>query len=209
MLVKDFDYHLPPELIAQMPAQERDAARLMVVFREKEKIEHAIFADIENYLNSGDVVVVNDTQVRPARISGHKNTGGKAEVLLLQPLDSPEYPKEKNIWEALIDCSKNPGIGSTISFGPELNAQVVKKKKEGLWDIELYYTGDLEEILERVGKTPLPPYIKRDDGDQETFDRACYQTIFARNCGAAAAPTAGLHFTDRLIKRITERGVEI
>ncbi len=209
MLVKEFDYHLPPELVAQVPAPERDESRLMVVCREEEKIEHTIFAKIDNYLNSGDIVVVNDTKVRPARIFGYKETGGKVEVLLLQPLNSLEYPKEKIIWEALIDCSKNPQIGSTLSFGPELKAQVVKQKKEGLWDIELIYAGDLEEILERIGKTPLPPYIKREDGNQETFDRACYQTIFARYRGSAAAPTAGLHFTERVINRIKKRGIEV
>jgi S-adenosylmethionine:tRNA ribosyltransferase-isomerase len=209
MLVKEFDYYLPQELVAQVPSSERDAARLMVVDRRNGKIEHAIFAEIDNYLNSEDIVVVNDTKVRPARVFGHKETGGKAEVLLLNPLDSQEYPKEKKIWEALIDCSKNPQIGSTLSFGPELKAQVVKQKKEGLWDIELIYAGDLEEILERIGRTPLPPYIKRNDDHQETFDRACYQTIFARHCGSAAAPTAGLHFTERVIKRIKGKGVEI
>ena len=209
MLVKEFDYQLPPELVAQVPALERDASRLMVVYREEEKIEHTIFAEIDNYLTSGDIVVVNDTKVRPARIFGHKESGGKVEVLLLQPLNSLGYPKEKNIWEALIDCSKNPQIGSTLSFGPELKAQVVKQKKEGLWDIELIYDGDLEEILERIGKTPLPPYIKREDGNQYPFDRACYQTIFARHRGSAAAPTAGLHFTQRVINRIKKRGIEV
>jgi S-adenosylmethionine:tRNA ribosyltransferase-isomerase len=209
MLVKEFDYHLPPELVAQVPASERDASRLMVVFREEEKIEHTIFAGIDHYLNSGDIVVVNDTKVRPARIIGYKETGGKVEVLLLQHLNSLEYLKEKIIWEALIDCSKNPQIGSTLSFGQELKAQVVKQKKEGLWDIELIYADDLEEILERIGKTPLPPYIKREYGDQESFDRTCYQTIFARHLGSAAAPTAGLHFTDRVINRIKERGIEV
>jgi S-adenosylmethionine--tRNA ribosyltransferase-isomerase len=208
MLVKEFDYHLPPELVAQVPAPERDASRLMVIFREEERIEHTIFAEIDNYLRSGDIVVVNDTKVRPARIFGHKETGGKVAVLLLRPLNFSEYPKE-NIWEALIDCSRNPQTGSTLSFGPELKAQVVKQKKEGLWDIELIYAGDLEEILERIGKTPLPPYIKREDGNQEPFDRACYQTIFARHCGSAAAPTAGLHFTERVINRIKKRGIEV
>jgi len=209
MLVKEFDYHLPPELVAQVPAPERDASRLMVVFREEGKIEHTIFAEIDNYLNSGDIVVVNDTKVRPARIFGHKETGGKVAVLLLQPLNSLGHPKEKNIWEALIDCSKNPQIGSTLAFGPELKAQVVKQKKEGLWDIELICAGNLEEILERIGKTPLPPYIKREDGNEETFDRACYQTIFACHRGSAAAPTAGLHFTERVINRIKARGIEV
>jgi S-adenosylmethionine:tRNA ribosyltransferase-isomerase len=209
MLVKEFDYHLPRKLVAQLPSPERDASRLMVVYRKEERIEHTIFAEIDNYLNSGDILVVNDTKVRPARIFGHKETGGKVEVLLLQPLNSLGYPKEKNIWETLIDCSKNPQIGSILSFGTELNAKVVKKKKEGLWDIELIYAGDLEEILERIGKTPLPPYIKREDDEQEPCDRACYQTIFARHLGSAAAPTAGLHFTERVINRIKERGSEV
>jgi S-adenosylmethionine:tRNA ribosyltransferase-isomerase len=209
MLVKEFDYQLPLELVAQFPIPERDASRLMVVCREEEKIEHTIFAEIDNYLNSGDIVVVNDTKVRPARIFGHKETGGKVEVLLLQPLNLLGFPTEKNIWEALIDCSKNPQIGSTLSFGPELKVKVVKQKKEGLWDIELIYVGDLEEILERIGKTPLPPYIKRKDGNQEPFDRTCYQTIFARHRGSAAAPTAGLHFTERVINRIKKRGIEV
>ncbi|HPD60957.1 MAG TPA: tRNA preQ1(34) S-adenosylmethionine ribosyltransferase-isomerase QueA [Thermodesulfobacteriota bacterium] len=209
MLVKEFDYQLPPELVAQFPAPERDVSRLMVAFRKEKKIEHTIFAEIDNYLSSGDIIVVNDTKVRPAKIFGRKETGGRVEVLLLQPLNSLEYPKEKNIWEALIDCSKNPQIGSILSFGTELNAQVVKQKKGGLWDIELIYAGDLEEILERIGKTPLPPYIKREDFGQEVFDRRCYQTIFAQNIGSAAAPTAGLHFTERVLNRIKKRGVEV
>ena len=209
MLVKEFDYHLPQELVAQVPSPERDASRLMVVYRKHARIEHTIFAEIDNYLNSGDILVVNDTKVRPARIFGYKETGGKVEVLLLQSLNSLAYPKERKIWEALIDCSKNPQIGSILSFGPDLNAKVVKQKKEGLWDIELVYAGDLEEILERIGKTPLPPYINRDDDGQEPCDRAGYQTIFARHLGSAAAPTAGLHFTERVINRIKARGIEI
>ena len=209
MLVEEFDYELPPELVAQFPAPERDASRLMVVYREEERIEHAIFKEIDNYLSFGDLLVVNDTKVRLSRIFGYKETGGKVEVLLLQPLNALEYSKEKHIWEALIDCSKNPRIGSMLSFGSELKAQVLKKKKESLWEIELQYTGDLEGILERIGKTPLPPYIKREDFGQEFFDRTSYQTIFARNIGSAAAPTAGFHFTEAVINRIKEKGIKV
>ena len=209
MLVEEFDYQLPSDLIAQFPTPERDASRLMVIHRGEGRLEHTIFSKIDNYFDSGDIVVVNDTKVRPARIFGYKATGGRVEVLLLNPLKNQEYPKGRNVWEVLIKCSKNPRIGSDLDFGPELSAQVLRQKEDGLWDIELRYAGDLEEILARVGKTPLPPYIKRENFDQEPFDRTCYQTIFARKFGSAAAPTAGLHFTEKLINRVKERGVEV
>lgn len=209
MHINDFDYHLPPELIAQFPSPQRDTSRLLVLYRENGKIEHALFSNIDTYFEPGDMLVVNDTKVRPARILGHKETGGKVELLLLQSLNSLEYPQGKNLWEVLINCGKNPRIGSWLFFGPDLKAKVVKQKEEGLWDIQLIYEGNLDEIIEETGKTPLPPYIKRENFEQDSLDRNNYQTIFARNVGSAAAPTAGLHFTDRLIKRIQQKGVEI
>jgi len=208
MRVEEFDYEMPPELIAQTPIEPRDASRLMVVYREEKRIEHRVFSEIDSYLSPDDILVVNDTKVRRARIEGKKETGGEVEVLLLQPLNSFQNNKPL-LWEALINCSKKPKIGSAIIFGPEFKAEVLKEKGEGIWEVKLFYSGDLENVLEQYGRTPLPPYIKRDGRKQEDQDQNWYQTIFARKIGAAAAPTAGLHFTERVIARLKEKGVEL
>jgi len=200
---------LPPELIAQFPTPERDASRLLVIHREDGRIEHTLFSRIYEYFKAGDVLVVNDTKVRPARISGYKKTGGKVEVLLLKPLNSSVYPKERKVWEALVKCSKPPQVESWLFFGSDLQAQVIHEKKDGLWDLQLKYEGELDEILERIGKTPLPPYIERKSSDQDCLDRNFYQTIFAQKVGSVAAPTAGLHFTDTLINLFKQKGVKI
>jgi len=209
MDIEEFDYQLPPDLIAQYPPEERDASRLLVLHRQDGRIEHSHFSAIDTYFNPGDVLVVNDTKVRPARISGHKETGGRVEVLLLQPLNSLNFPQEKTVWEVLIDCGRRPRVGSWLFFTPELKAHILKQKEDGLWDVELTCHRDLDETLEEIGRTPLPPYIRRDDHDQDSFDRSSYQTIFARKAGSAAAPTAGLHFTERLTDLIKQKGVEI
>ncbi len=209
MKVDEFDYQLPPELIAQFPAPKRDTSRLMVINRENGQIEHTFFLHIENYFKAGDILVVNDTKVIPARILGYKETGGKVEVLLLKPLNNAECSKEKKIWEALINCSKKPREGSWLFFSSDLQAQVIHQKERGIWHVQLKYEGDLNEILEQIGKTPLPPYIKRKNSDQDFIDRRYYQTIFAKKAGSVAAPTAGLHFTEALINRLRKKGVEI
>jgi len=209
MQVDEFDYQLPPELIAQFPTPQRDSSRLLVINRKDGRIEHTIFHRIVDYFKPGDVLVINDTKVKPAKILGQKETGGKVEVLLIQPLNKGEYPKKKNVWEVLISCSKKPRIGSWLFLESNLSAQVVQRKEEGLWDVELKYKGDLDEILGEIGKTPLPPYIKRKSFNQDSYDRKCYQTIFARKVGSVAAPTAGLHFTETLIKQIQQKGVKV
>jgi S-adenosylmethionine:tRNA ribosyltransferase-isomerase len=209
MRTDEFDYHLPPELIAQFPAPQRDSSRLLVIHRNDGRIEHTLFSRVEDYLRPGDVLVVNDTKVMPVRITGRKDTGGRVDVLLLKPLANGEYPPGKNAWEALITCSRKPRIGSWLSFGLSLQAEVIQRKEGGLWDLHLAYDGDFNNILEQIGETPLPPYIRREDGNQDANDRRRYQTIFARKAGSVAAPTAGLHFAEDLIRRIRQKGVEI
>jgi len=209
MHLDEFDYQLPPELIAQFPAPQRDSSRLLVIHRSDGRIEHTRFHRVEDYLESGDLLVLNDTKVMPVKIIGKKDTGGRAEVLLLRPLNNGENPPGKSPWEALITCSRKPRIGSWLSFGSDLQAQVLKQKEEGVWDLQFEYNGEFNGILERIGETPLPPYIKRKDGNQDSNDRKRYQTIFARKPGSVAAPTAGLHFTKDLIRRIRQKGVEI
>jgi len=209
MRIDEFDYQLPPELIAQFPAPRRDSSRLLVIHRKDGRIEHTLFHRVENYLKPGDVLVVNDTKVMPVRITGQKETGGSVDVLLLKPLNNGEYPPGTNAWEALITCSRKPRIGSWLSFGSALQAEVIRQKEEGLWDLRVEYNGDFNKILEQIGETPLPPYIKRKDANQDSNDRKRYQTIFARKEGSVAAPTAGLHFTEDLIRRIQQKGVEI
>jgi S-adenosylmethionine:tRNA ribosyltransferase-isomerase len=145
----------------------------------------------------------------PARIIGQKETGGRVDVLLLRSLSNGEYPPSTNAWEALITSSRKPRIGSRLFFGPALQAEVLRQKDEGLWVLLLEYNGDLNQVLEQIGETPLPPYIKRKDTHQDSIDRKRYQTVFARKTGSAAAPTAGLHFTEDLLSRIQEKGVEI
>lgn len=209
MRVDEFDYQLPPELIAQSPTPQRDSSRLLVIHRKDGRIEHTVFTRVEQYLRPGDVLVVNDTKVLPVKITGRKETGGRVDVLILRPLNNGEYPQDKSAWEALITCSKKPRIGSKLFFGSVLEAHVVRQKEEGVWDLHLEYQGDFNTILEHIGETPLPPYIKRKDATQDSCDRKRYQTIFARKAGSVAAPTAGLHFTEDLIRRIRRKGVEI
>jgi len=209
MEINEFNYHLPSGLIAQSPVSQRDSSRLLVLDRNTERIKHTFFFCLDEYFMAGDVLVVNDTKVMPAKFFGHKETGGKVEVLLLRQLNNPQHPNEKNIWEALIKCSKNPKLGSKIFFGSEFQAQVLHQKEAGLWDIQLNYDGDFDKVLEQYGTTPLPPYIKRGNSSQEPLDRKSYQTIFAKMMGSVAAPTAGLHFTENLINRLQQKGITI
>lgn len=209
MEIDDFDYHVPSELIAQFPVPERDTARLLVLHRDSGHIEHTLFSHIHQKFRAGDVLVVNDTKVRPARLFGRKESGGRVEVLLLNPVNTPPDSSPVRIWEALIRSSKKPQIGSRLEFGPDFQARVISGKGEGLWDVELECEKDLDEVLEQYGTTPLPPYIKRASRDHDPKDRETYQTIFARPVGSVAAPTAGLHFTERLIERLRQKGVAV
>ena len=199
MKTSDFDYYLPEELIAQTPLKERDEARLLVLHKKTGEIEHKVFKDIIDYLNPGDALVINDTKVIPARIIGTKeDTGAVIELLLLK--DHGE-----DTWECLSKPQKRLKEGTIISFGDgSLKAEVTKLDNDGITFVKLLYKGILLEILERLGTMPLPPYIheKLEDGDM-------YQTVYAKDYGSAAAPTAGLHFTEELLEKIKEKGIEI
>ena len=194
---KDFYYDLPEELIAQTPLQRRDASRLMVLDRETGKVEHKHFYDIIDYLNPGDCLVMNDSRVLPARLLGHRPTGGAVEVLLLRDLGDKR-------WECLCKPGRKMQVGSEVRFGDgELTATVREVREDGNRVVEFQYEGIFLEVLERLGKMPLPPYIKEELEDQER-----YQTVYSREVGSAAAPTAGLHFTEELLEKIREKGVK-
>ena len=199
MKTDDFDYELPKELIAQTPLKKRDESRLLVLDKKTGCVEHKKFYDITNYLNKGDALVINDTKVIPARIIGQKeDTGAIIELLLLK--DSTG-----DTWECLAKPQKRLKIGAIISFGDGLlKAKVCEIKDEGITIVQLIYEGILMEILERLGTMPLPPYIHK-----KLKDQSMYQTVYAKDYGSAAAPTAGLHFTNELLQKIKEKGVKI
>ncbi len=197
MKTHDFYYDLPQELIAQTPLEQRDASRLMVLNRQTGEISHRHFHDILDYLNPGDCLVMNDSRVLPARLLGHRPTGGMAEVLLLRDLGN-------KCWECLVKPGRKLQPGSTVIFGNgELTATVRDVQEDGNRVVEFHYEGIFLEILERLGKMPLPPYIKAELADQER-----YQTVYSREVGSAAAPTAGLHFTKELLEEIRAKGVK-
>jgi S-adenosylmethionine:tRNA ribosyltransferase-isomerase len=195
----DFDFYLPEELIAQHPLEKRDEARLMVLDKQSGNIEHKVFRDVLDYLEEGDCLVLNDTRVLPARLFGTKEgSGGKMEFLLLKR-------KEKDLWETLVKPGRRAQIGSRFLFGNgELKAQVVDIGEEGSRIVRFEYEGIFEEVLDRLGQMPLPPYIK-----EKLEDKEMYQTVYSREQGSAAAPTAGLHFTEKLLERIEEKGVKL
>lgn len=197
--VSDFDYFLPEELIAQEPAEQRDASRLMVVRINREGFEHRRFVDLIDYLKPGDALVINDTKVIPARLIGTKEgTGARVEALLLKQLDARR-------WEALVRPGKKAGMGTRLVFKKGLlECKVLDRTDYGGRVLEFYFDGLFEEILEQVGVMPLPPYIKK-----PLLDRHRYQTIYARLAGSAAAPTAGLHFSGDLLSRIKDMGVAV
>lgn len=199
MKTEDFDYYLPKELIAQTPLAKRDESRLLVMDRVTGKLSHEYFYDVINYLNKGDALVINDTKVIPARIIGIKEeTGAVIELLLLNP-------EAKDIWKCLAKPQKRLKEGTIISFGEGLlKAKVKAIKEDGITEVELIYDGILMEILEKLGTMPLPPYIH-----EKLEDKDMYQTVYAREYGSAAAPTAGLHFTEKLLKQIEEKGIKI
>lgn len=199
MQVADFDYQLPEELIAQEPIEPRDHSRLLVLHRDSGSMEERIFQDIVEYLRPGDILVLNDTRVIPARLFGiREGTGAKIEVVLLNRLDNCR-------WEVLVKPGKKARVGDRISFGEgELVAEVLDTTAAGGRVLSFEYQGVFEEILDRLGRMPLPPYITR-----ELEDRERYQTVYAREEGSAAAPTAGLHFTPELLEKVRVKGVGI
>ncbi|AWK52476.1 tRNA preQ1(34) S-adenosylmethionine ribosyltransferase-isomerase QueA [Clostridium beijerinckii] len=199
MNVKDFDFYLPEELIAQHPLEQRDSSRLMVLDKETGEINHKKFHDIVGYLNEGDTLVLNNTRVMPARLIGEKeDTHGKIEFLLLKRI-------EKDKWECLAKPGKSARVGRKFTFGDgKLKAEVVEVKDDGNRIIEFFYDGIFEEVLDALGEMPLPPYIH-----ERLEDRERYQTVYSKENGSAAAPTAGLHFTTELLAEIKDKGINI
>ena len=199
MNLNDFDYYLPEELIAQTPLKDRASSKLLVLNKNTGEVEHHHFSDIVSFLESGDTLVLNDTKVIPARLIGVKEeTGAVIEVLLLKNLEGDK-------WEALTKPARRIKVGSIVSFGDgSLKCRCVEEKDEGIRVFELIYDGILYEILDRLGTMPLPPYIH-----EKLDDQGRYQTVYAKNVGSAAAPTAGLHFTNELMNSLKEKGINI
>ncbi len=197
MTTDDFDYILPEELIAQTPLKQRDSSRLMVMDRITGEVEHRVFSDILDYLKPGDVLVLNDTKVLPARLIGVKEeTGAVIELLLLKNI-------ENDAWECLVKPARRIKVGSMVSFGEgKLRARCIDEGDEGIRHFEFLYDGIFLEVLEKLGTMPLPPYIH-----EKLEDQSRYQTVYAKEVGSAAAPTAGLHFTEELLKKIQDRGI--
>ena len=198
MKVSEFNYELPEELIAQTPIEKRDESRLMVLDRSKQTIEHKTFKDIIDYLEPGDCLVRNNTKVIPARIYGKKETGAKVEFLLLKNM-------EGDIWETIVRPGNKLHVGTKVIFGDGLLiAEILEIMPGGTRKVKFSYNGIFNEILDKIGLMPLPPYIH-----EELKDNDRYQTVYAKYNGSAAAPTAGLHFTPELLKKIEEKGVKI
>lgn len=197
----DYDYHLPPELVAQVPADRRDESRLLVVNRETGELEHRVFGDVAGLLEPGDVLVLNETRVFPARLRGRRSGGGAAEVFLLHPAaDRPD------LWAALVRPGAKLRAGKRVQVSDELSIEIVDVLPDGNRLVRPISAIPLEEALDRYGEIPLPPYVKRDATPE---DRERYQTVYARERGSVAAPTAGLHFTPELLDDATARGVRI
>ena len=199
MKTEDFDYYLPENLIAQTPINKRDESKLMVLNKETGTIEHRHFADIIDYLTPNDVLVLNDTKVMPARLIGQKeDTNGHIELLLLKNT-------QNNIYECLCKPAKRVKIGTIVNFGDGiLKAKCIEVKEEGIREFEFLYDGIFYEILDKLGEMPLPPYIHK-----KLKDKNRYQTVYAKNIGSAAAPTAGLHFTQELLEKLKNKGITI
>ena len=207
MKLSDFDYILPKELIAQHPAKKRDESRLLVLHRDTGKIEHRIFRDITGYLNPGDLLVLNNTKVMPARLTGRKETGGKVEALVLNLVSGFKFHVPGDYeYEVLLRPTRGCEVGSKIMFcNGELNAEVVRIDN-GRRFLKFNCNGNFEKMLDKFGEMPLPPYIKRKAID---FDIERYQTVYASKDGAVAAPTAGLHFTKGLLEDISKKRVDV
>ena len=206
MHIQEFDYELPEELIAQRPSEKRENSKMMVLNRHEHQIEHKNFFNIIDYLDENCVLILNNTKVMPARLYGYKDTGAKIEVFLLKKYD------DTNRWEVLIRPSKRVRVGTIIKVSDELSVEVMMPlPDDGKWVVKMIYEGDLLQILHKVGNIPLPPYIERKMATEELrqLDFERYQTVYAKNEGSVAAPTAGLHFTEDILNKLKEKGVEI
>jgi len=204
MYISEFDYNLPKNLIAQFPAEKRDQSNLMVLDRKTQKVQHKKFYNIVDLLNENDVLVMNNTKVIPARLLGKKLTGALIEIFLLEK-------KQDKIWEVLVKPSKRVKPGTEIIISDELQCRLLNKSSNDKWLVELIYQRNFEEIISNVGIIPLPPYIERDLANQDikTLDHERYQTVYAKNSGSVAAPTAGLHFTNDLLEKIQNKGIQV
>ncbi len=205
MNISEFDYELPENLIAQMPADKRQNSKMLVLNKQVQTIEHKHFFDIIDYIEPDSILVLNNTKVLPARLYGTKDTGAKIEVFLLEQ-------KQDKQWSCLIKPSKRVKSDTIVTISDELKVKPIKRlEDDGEWLVEMIYDGDLFEILHKVGNIPLPPYIERKLKAEELkqFDMERYQTVYAKDEGSVAAPTAGLHFTQEILQKLKEKGVEI
>ena len=210
MLLSEYDYNLPEELIAQLPADKRENSRMMVLDRTNYSIEHKHFYDIVDYIDKDTLLVMNNTKVLPARLIGHKDTGAKIEVFLLKPMGD----KNSNSWDVLIKPSKRIKPDTVIKISDELSAKAIKRLEEnGEWLVELLYdeSKNILDVLHKNGNIPLPPYIERKipNEDLKKLDFERYQTVYAKDEGSVAAPTAGLHFTQEILNKLEKNGVEL
>ena len=204
----DYSYDLPEEFIAQKPADKRDMSRLLFLSRRTGEVSHHLFYELCDFLLPSDVLVINNTEVIPGRLFGRKSTGGKVEALILNYAES--YKKGNNkefVFDCLLKISKRPKPGTSFVFDQGLKAEVINSR-DGIHTLRFFYDGDFESLLYRIGNMPLPPYIKRNNG-VSTCDDESYQTVYARQKGAIAAPTAGLHFSKKLLEKIKSMGVNI
>jgi len=200
MKLSDFKYKLPEKLIAQYPAKKRDKSRLMVLDRQNASIDQKIFSDVANYFEKGDCLVINETKVFPARLMGTKDkTDAQVEIFLLREL-------ENGLWEVLVKPARKVRVGNRLSVNNKLHCDVIDNTVSGGRVVRFNYIGDFFEIVDKIGRSPLPPYINR---EPEALDKKRYQTVYSKVRGAVAAPTAGLHFTNELLRRIEQRGVKI
>lgn len=205
ILLSDYDYELPESLIAQLPADKRDNSKMMVLEKDHHSILHKHFYDIVDLIDKDTILVLNNTKVMPARLIGYKDTGAKIEVFLLKALEDRK-------WEVLIKPSKRIKENTVVKISDELYVKAIERTEEdGGWIVELLYEGDILDVLHRNGNIPLPPYIERKlaDEDIKKLDFERYQTVYAKDEGSVAAPTAGLHFTEDILNRLKEKGVEI
>ena len=200
MKLSDLKYTIPDELIAQYPAEKRDQSKLMVLDRKTESIEKKVFSDIVDYFEKGDCLVINETKVFPARLMATKDkTEADVEIFLLREL-------ENGLWEVLVKPARKVRVGNRLTLAKDVYCDVIDNTISGGRVVRFYYEGDFFKIVERIGKSPLPPYIKR---DPEDLDKERYQTVYAKKLGAVAAPTAGLHFTEDILKKLKKKGVKI
>ena len=206
--IDNYDYKLPEDLIAQQPVAQRDESRLLVMDRSAKSLAHRKFYDLAHLLKPSDVLVLNNTKVIPGRLFGQKETGGKAEVLILDYAagESQENEPNERVYQCLVKSSKPPKPGARLIFEQNLTAQVVDGS-QGIYNVRFHCDADFSTLLDQIGQMPLPPYISR--SEENLNDRSSYQTVYAHHPGAIAAPTAGLHFTDQLLERLKAKGITI